>query len=413
MSFDRQMVDEVNQLRKDPKKYAEKINKYIDYFDGNVLNLPGRKSGIRTHEGPKAFKEAVNYLSRQKAVEPLSPSKALFRIAQDFLRRIQRKNSDANSIDVDALIDKYGTYYGDFIRATDYGGQTPEQSIINLIVSDGDPNRVQRQSLLSTSYTLIGAATGTHPIFHNCTVIFTCSEFENNKDAEDIGFLDGSSFKKAATVVEPKPQPQPNSQRHARIQSQDQPKAQQQQPVEKEQPQSRFQPRYQRQAAQPQTQPQSQPQTKEQPQSRYQPRYQRQTAQPQAQEQPKAQPQTKEQPQSRYQPKYQRQAAQPQAQEQPKAQPQTQSQPRYQWSGRARTTVENKVQPQTRAQPQAKYQSKWGAKKEEAPEEELKVVSENRKEKMSMEGGKKIKEITIERIMSDGSTQVETLISDA
>ena len=55
MSFDKQLLDEINELRRDPKKYGEKIKSYLSYFDGNVLNLPGRKSGIRTHEGPKAY----------------------------------------------------------------------------------------------------------------------------------------------------------------------------------------------------------------------------------------------------------------------------------------------------------------------------------------------------------------------
>ena len=192
MSFDRELVDEVNNLRSDPKKFADKIKKYLDYFEGKVLKVPGRKAGIQTHEGPKAYEEAINYLSRQSPVEPLSPSKALFRISQDYLRKIQRKNASASDVDVDALIDKYGTYYGDLIYAADYGGLTPEEALIFLIVSDGDYNRRQRESLLSKSYKLIGGASGKHPMFQNCTVIFTCTEFENNKDAEDIGFLDGS-----------------------------------------------------------------------------------------------------------------------------------------------------------------------------------------------------------------------------
>ena len=367
MSFDRELLEEVNQLRKDPKKYAEKINKYISYFDGNVLNLPGRKSGIRTHEGPKAYQEAVNYLSRQKPVDPLDPSKGLFRVAQDFLQRIQRKNADASSVDVDAIIDKYGTYYGDFIRATDYGGQNPEQAIINLIVSDGDRNRVQRESLLSPSYKLIGGATGTHPMFHNCTVIFTCSEFENSKDAEDIGFLDGKPYKKSGKTVETKPQPVTQSKYQPSVRSQ---------PVT----QSRYQPK-----AKEETQPVTQ--------SRYQP-VGRRRAQPETQ--PQAQPQT----QSRYQP-VGRSRAQPQTQ--------TQTKPRYQ-PAKARTQVETTVE--TRVIPQSEYQSKWAVKKDDAPEGNLKVISEKISEKISIEGGKKVKETKIERIMSDGSKQVETLISD-
>ena len=489
MSFDKKLLDEVNQLRKDPKKYAEKINKYISYFDGNVLNLPGRKAGIQTHEGPKAYQEAVNYLSRQNPVEPLDPSKGLFRVAQDFLRRIQRKNADASSVDVDAIIDKYGTYYGDFIRATDYGGQNPEQSIINLIVSDGDRNRRQRESLLSSSYKLIGGATGTHPMFHNCTVIFTCTEFENSKDAEDIGFLDGTPYKKFSTIVETKSEPQQQTQSKYQPKLSSQPVTQSRyQPQTKEeiqpQTQSKYQPigrrraqtetqpqtqsKYQpigRSRAQPETQPQAQPQT----QSKYQPigrrRAQPETqAQPQIQSkyqpigrsraQPETQPQAQPQTQSKYQPIGRRRAqtetqpqtqtksltqsryqlgrskaqpeAQPQAQTQsltqsryqlgrskaqPEAQPQTQTKSKYQ-HGKARSTVETTVE--TRVIPLSEYQSKWPINKEQddAPEKGLTVVSEKRSEKISIEGGKKVKEITIVKIMSDGSKQVETFISD-
>ena len=208
MSFDKEIVDEINELRADPPKYANKISKYIQYFDGKTLNIPGRKAGITTHEGAKAFQEAVNYLSRQRPVEPLLPSKGLFRSAQDFLKKIQRKNANVDESEVDKIMDKYGTYYGDFIRGTDYGGETVEQSIINLIVSDGDKNRTQRESLLGKEYKLVGAANGTHPTFRFCTAIFQCTEFENTYDSEDIGFLDGSSPrtlpKTAPSSIKPK-----------------------------------------------------------------------------------------------------------------------------------------------------------------------------------------------------------------
>ena len=327
MSFDRKLVDEVNLLRSDPKKYADKINKYLDYFEGTVLKLPGRKAGIQTHEGPKAYKEAVNYLSRQMPVEPLSPSKALFRIAQDYLKKIQRKNADASSVDVDALIDKYGTYYGDLIHATDYGGLNPEEALIFLIVSDGDYNRRQRESLLSKSYKLIGGATGSHPIFTNCTVIFTCSEFENSKDAEDIGFLDGSSFNQEKPVAKPQPQAQPQS---------------------KYQPLSR---------------------SVQQPQTKYQSKYQ---------------PQAKEQPQTKYQPKYRS----------------------------TRTQAETKTETQQRVIPQNRWSMKKNDDNNAGGNKELKVISEKIQEKISIEGGKKIKETTITRVMSDGSKEVETMVSD-
>ena len=404
MSFDQEFLEEVNQLRRDPKKYANQIEGYLQYFDGKVLNLPGRKAGIQTHEGPKAYQEAVNYLRKQEPVEPLDPSKALFRVAQDYIKKIQRKNADSSAVDLDALIDKYGTYYGDFINATDYGGQTPEQSIINLIVSDGDFNRVQREQLLSTSYKLIGGSTGTHPLFKFCTCIFMCSEFENKKDKEDIGFLDGSSYNKGG-------KPQAKAQPQSKFQS-----------TKKEEPQtqSKYQPKWQSTK-------------KEDPkplQSRYTPKWQssknEEAPQTQSKYQPKFSYQKKEETtQSKYQPKFSYQKKE-EPQTQSKYQPQRRDQPLTRSN-----KYESKYQPQTKYQLQSKYQPK--VIKEEstyqtsrkfipAGSEEYqqlqssnkgkKVIKENSETKIVMEGGKRIMQTKITRVYADGSKDEETLIEE-
>ncbi len=347
MSFDQEFIEEVNQLRRDPKKYANKIEGYLQYFDGKVLNLPGRKAGIQTHEGPKAYQEAVNYLRKKDPVEPLNPSRALFRVAQDYIKKIQRKNADSSAVDIDALIDKYGTYYGDFINATDYGGQTPEQSIINLIVSDGDFNRVQREQLLSTSYKLIGGSTGTHPIFKFCTCIFMCSEFENKKDKEDIGFLDGSSYNQGSKP-QAKAQPQSKSQPKWLSPKKEEPKTQ-----------SRYQPKWQSP-------------TKEEPktQSRYQPKWQspkKEEPKTQSRYQPKWQSPKNEEPktQSRYQPKWQSSKKEEEPETQSKYQPKfsyKKEEPKYQPKFSYK-----KEEPQTQSKYQPKYQSKYQPQKKDEP----------------------------------------------
>ena len=205
MSFERELVEEINFLRTNPKKYAEKLSKYLSYFKGNVLNIPERPLGISTIEGPKAYKDAINALERQKPLEPLDPSKGLFRVAADFHKAIQRKNlEDVDSVDIEKIIDKYGTFYGEFSRATDYGSLTPEQALISLVVSDGDPTREQRKALLSSAFKKVGVASGAHKKFKNCTIILKCTEFINKKDAEDIGYLDDDGGQSDAKKKETK-----------------------------------------------------------------------------------------------------------------------------------------------------------------------------------------------------------------
>ena len=68
----------------------------------------------------------------------------------------------------------------------DFGIETPEQAVINLIVSDGDKSRLQRESLLSTEIKRIGVANGPHKTYRHCTAIVTCTEFENWKNNKNM-----------------------------------------------------------------------------------------------------------------------------------------------------------------------------------------------------------------------------------
>ena len=78
----------------------------------------------------------------------------------------------------------------------DFGGETPEQALVNLIVSDGDTSRGQRESLLSTEIKRIGVANGDHETYRHCTAIVTCTEFENEVDDDDNGLLEEENTNK-------------------------------------------------------------------------------------------------------------------------------------------------------------------------------------------------------------------------
>ncbi len=353
MSFERDLVEQINFLRTNPKKFAEKLNKYLSYFKGNVLNIPERPLGISTIEGPKAYKDAISYLERQKPLEPLDPSKGLFRVAIDFQKAIQRKNiEDVDSVDIEKIIDKYGTFYGEFSRATDYGSQTPEQALISLVVSDGDPTREQRKALLSSAFKKVGVAFGTHKTFKNCTIILKCTEFINKKDAEDIGYLDDDENPKKepskakllqSLMVEAMKSLNPSKENKSPPQQKEQPRQYQRaQPTKPDSQKGRQYQRYQPSSQQ--TQPK-----KEEPR-----KYQRYQASPQQTQQPK-----KEEPRKyqRYQPSSQ-QAQQPKQEEPRRYQ-------RYQPSSSQQTQQPKKEEPRKYQRYQASPQQTQQPKKEE------------------------------------------------
>ena len=188
--FNEDLIIEINLLRTNPKKYAKTISKYMNYFRGKLLCLPESNAGIQTEEGVEAFKEAVDFLNKQPKIEPLKPSKGLCRIAEEFVSIYQKPDSaDMANRDMEEIINKYGSFGGSFSRAMDFGGETPEMAIINLVVSDGDPSRGQRESLLSTEINRIGVANGKHETYRHCSAIITCTEFENTYDKDDDGLL--------------------------------------------------------------------------------------------------------------------------------------------------------------------------------------------------------------------------------
>ena len=178
MSFEEQLVQEINEFRTNPKQYAKKVEKYIGYFKGKTLMIPGTNIGMKTQEGAEAFKEAVDYLSKLEPVEPFTPSKGCARISKDFLEEVQKIDpSELDKINIDEIMQKYGAFVGSMNRELDLGNETPEQIVMSLITSDGDATRSHRDNLLSTELKKIGVAHGKHDTYRVCTVIVFCTKF--------------------------------------------------------------------------------------------------------------------------------------------------------------------------------------------------------------------------------------------
>ena len=189
MSLEREILNEVNELRRDPRNYANKVNKFKGYLEGNILRVPGVLAGIKTEEGAAAYDEAINFLRSAESAEQLTPSKGLGQIADELYGKIQHVDpNNLGDIDMDAIIDKYGSFTGKFSRSFEFGGSTAELIVVNLVVSDGDKSRGQRNALLNKEVLKVGIKHGKHDTYRECTVIACCSKFEN-KSGDDSAHL--------------------------------------------------------------------------------------------------------------------------------------------------------------------------------------------------------------------------------
>jgi len=194
MGFYSKLLEEINKIRRDPNSFAEKLLGYKIYFEGNYLVLPGSDAKVETQEGFKAYEEAVNILKSTGPLPELSPSKGLGKIARDFFEEIKVTDPDnIGDIDLNSLITKYGSFSGVFENIIEFGNNSPELIVLNCIVCDGNPDRENRNILLSKDLLKVGMAFGAHETYGYCTIIISCTEFKNIDNSDDTEVYDEAS----------------------------------------------------------------------------------------------------------------------------------------------------------------------------------------------------------------------------
>jgi hypothetical protein len=178
--FRAKVIEEINFCRKDPQSYADKVRKYLGYFKGKTLRVP-EMTPIMTTEGPSAFEEVAKYLDNLDAMDPLKYSPGLTHAAHDTMKQIQKFDDidEIGELNIDEIISKHGEVFGIFAQACQFNSEFPEFVVIDLLVADGDSTRKSRESIINPKFKLIGVSTGSHSIYHNCTVVMYARKFYN------------------------------------------------------------------------------------------------------------------------------------------------------------------------------------------------------------------------------------------
>ena len=83
-------------------------------------------------------------------------------------------------------------------------GKTPEQIVMNLLISDGDKSRGQGNALFNKLLKRIRVISGRNDDYGTVTIIIFCTKFENKVDS------DGSPTSNSKVELEnPKKEPEP------------------------------------------------------------------------------------------------------------------------------------------------------------------------------------------------------------
>jgi len=60
--FDKEIFEIQNKIRGNPRAFINYLEKCLERFDDKVLYCEDRSSGVMTHEGPAAYKDAIEFL---------------------------------------------------------------------------------------------------------------------------------------------------------------------------------------------------------------------------------------------------------------------------------------------------------------------------------------------------------------
>ena len=188
-NFAYEIIKEINIARTKPRKYAKFLKKIIKNFDENDLNYSEEQINITTVEGIDAYEEAIEYLYNVYPKPKLNLHLSLLNIANDYLNHAKKISYEKIfRLEINNLIEKYGTFTGNFSKLMDFGGLTAKSIVTNLIVCDGNHSRDYRNLIFDENFRYIGVASVPHSEYKQFTVIMISENFKSLDSKNDIPF---------------------------------------------------------------------------------------------------------------------------------------------------------------------------------------------------------------------------------
>ena len=198
----REVIIESNRIRTNPKAYIPILEEYLNNFDGNLLTLPDKHEILETEEGPKAYKEAIEFLKNQKPINAIEFDEEASKAAQDYSKFLSNSKEDQveNENQIEQRVEKYLDYDYSISENIDFGGSSGVEVIINLLVDDGVKNRTHRDNLFSDKFEYYGVAVFEHPEYDYCTVIDYFGDIISYKDPEKNKIFQAKKSKKKPNI---------------------------------------------------------------------------------------------------------------------------------------------------------------------------------------------------------------------
>ena len=179
------VLRELNYARTHPQKYAAFIEDTLQYYQGSMLCYPN-EIRLRTNEGTRAVKEAINFLQNQTPLKPMTLSRGMSLAAQAHVRdqgptgSTGHTGSDGSSpFD---RINRYGKWDVTSGENIDYGNNIARRIVMSLIIDDGVSGRGHRKNIFNSKFNVVGIGCGSHKGYrHMCVMDFAGKYKEKTK----------------------------------------------------------------------------------------------------------------------------------------------------------------------------------------------------------------------------------------
>jgi uncharacterized protein YkwD len=187
----KQVFEEHNRVRTNPKSYIPFLEKELTYFKGDTMYRPGSNIGIITNEGKAAYHDCINFLKNAKPLHELKAEDGLDKAAQAHANDIGPKGiTEHTGSDGSQMSDRIERYVDWNITCGEnisFDCHTAEDILIQLMVDDGNLNRGHRTNIFSHKFNYIGVGCAAHTEYNICCVIDYVGDIIGKSSGGDKG----------------------------------------------------------------------------------------------------------------------------------------------------------------------------------------------------------------------------------
>ena len=178
--FAKTVLEELNFARTSPQSYSKKIEKIVkenfDEYDPYTIYINNYAAQLK--EGRNAFLDAIQFMRKQKPLNPLRTVEGIKKSAEDLVSIVilHDGNTDDQFFnnkldDIKTRMNKYGAAVGDLNEIIDYGTFDPEFVVLSFIVCDGDSYRPEREAIFNSKSKYVGISSCLTPSDKICSVL--------------------------------------------------------------------------------------------------------------------------------------------------------------------------------------------------------------------------------------------------